>query len=85
MAITRIRIPSTWLAPDMDNYSEGFSQYGLADFQLGLGPCGKTVERLDVFFHAYGVEVVQVCTCTEQKNFVYPWHTVTGRVEVTHG
>jgi hypothetical protein len=75
--ITRVRIPCEWRNPRL-------LERGLADFTLGPGPCGKTVERLDIHYHAWGVEVVQVCTCTEQKNFVYPWHTVTGRVEVTH-
>jgi len=80
MAIIRVRVPSTWKTDTL--YGE---TKGVADFQLGVGPCGKTVGKLDVHFHAYGVEIVQVCTCTEQKNFVYPWATITGRVEVTHG
>lgn len=77
--ITRVRVPAEW------RVETGATLWRPADFQLGIGPCGKTVERLDVFFHAHGVEIVQVCTCTEQKNFIYPWHTITGRVEVTHG
>lgn len=88
MTITRVRVPATWrTGPDKWVYQDKYSgdHYGVADFQLGPGPCGKTVERLDVYFHVHGVEIVQVCTCTEQKTFVYPWHTVTGRVEVTHG
>lgn len=77
--ITRIRIPASWTD------DAGYDMHAVADFVLGPGPCGKTVEMLDVHFHAYGVEIVQVCTCTERKVFVYPWHTVTGRVEVTYG
>ena len=77
MAITRVRVPAKWDKP-MTGRSQNV-EHAVADFQLGPGPCGKTVERLDVHFHVHGVEIVQVCTCTEQKNFVYPWHTVTGR------
>lgn len=83
--ITRVRVPSTWTIPSDNRYAVKDTWYGMANFTLGEGPCGKTVERLDVIFHAHGVEIVQICTCTEQKNFVYPWHTITGRVEVTHG
>lgn len=79
MTITRIRVPSQWHDGCYGTLK------GVADFGLGVGPCGKTVERLDILYHVWGVEIVQVCTCTEQKNFVYPWATVTGRIEVTHG
>lgn len=79
MNITRIRIPSEWRD----------SQRGLvravADFQLGEGPCGKTVVRLEVNYLPHAVEIVQVCSCTERKTFLYPMHTITGRVEVTYG
>lgn len=85
MTIIRVRVPSTWTNPSTNRFAGSETWHGIADFQLGVGPCGKMVERLDVHFHAYGVEIVQVCTCTEQKNFVYPWATITGRVEVTHG
>jgi len=84
MSVIKVRVPCTWVAT-MGDATKRADLHGIADFHLGEGPCGKTVERLDVHYHAWGVEVVQVCTCTEQKNFVYPWHTVTGRVEVTHG
>lgn len=79
MGIIRVKVPSTW----RDNPNG--SHTAIADFKLGVGPCGKTVEVLECNFTVYGVEIVQVCTCTERKVFVYPWHTVTGRVEVTHG
>ena len=78
--ITRVRVPSIWKTDTL--YGEA---KGIADFTLGVGPCGKTVERLDVHFHTHGVVIKQVCACNEYKMFVYPWHTVTGRVEVTHG
>ena len=83
MAVIRVKVPATFR--EDNNSHEWRTRHAVADFQLGVGPCGKTVVRLDVHFHAHGVEIVQVCSCTEQKNFVYPWHTVTGRVEVTHG
>lgn len=82
MSITRIRIPSTFR---VDNNSYAWQEkHGVADFTLGLGSCGKTVDQLEISFQRHGVEVVQYCTCTEQKVFVYPWHTITGRVEVTY-
>jgi hypothetical protein len=84
MTIQRIRVPARWSDCNGNRYDPIYFT-DVAEFQLGLGPCGKTVERLDINFHAHGVEIVQVCTCTEQKTFLYPWHTVTGRVEVTHG
>jgi hypothetical protein len=83
MTITRIRVPSQWFN-DTVGMARG-TMHRTGEFVLGVGPCGKTVERLDILYHVWGVEIVQVCTCTEQKNFVYPWATVTGRVEVTHG
>jgi len=79
MSIIRVRVPSEWRDKCYGKMHDH------AEFQLGVGPCGKTVEALDVHFHMHGVEIVQVCTCTERKVFVYPWHTITGRVEVTHG
>lgn len=84
MSITRIRVPSTWTVPCESKYIATETWHGMADFVLGVGPCGKTVERLEVEFTQYGVLVTQLCTCTERKEFVYPWHTVTGRVEITH-
>jgi len=84
MSITRIRVPCRFLTLGAHR-ENAIPAYNNAEFSLGLGPCGKTVEVLDVHFHAHGVEIVQVCTCTERKVFVYPWHTITGRVEVTHG
>jgi hypothetical protein len=83
--ITRIRIPSRYTCViGATEASDAVEFNGTADFQLGPGPCGKTVERLEIAYEAYGLVVLQVCTCTEAKEFVYPWHTVTGRAEVTY-
>jgi len=82
MKIERIRIPSKWANP-----AHGLSErvaHAVADFGLGVGPCGKTVVMLEIEYAQHGVTIHQVCSCTERKTFVYPWHTVTGRVEVTY-
>ena len=79
MRIEKIRVPSEWRGADNSN------ELGHAIFGLGVGPCGKTVVVLEIEYSPYGVTIHQVCSCTERKTFVYPWHTVTGRVEVTYG
>lgn len=81
--IMRVRVPATYRLDD--NSYEGKTTHAVADFTLGIGPCGKTVEVLEIDFTIYGCAITQVCSCTERKVFVYPWTTVTGRVEVTYG
>ena len=77
--ITRVRVPSLW--------TENFERRNAtAEFGLGLGPCGKNVTSITVDFETAGVMVTQWCyEDDEKKVFFYPWHTVTGRVEVTYG
>jgi hypothetical protein len=83
--IEKIRIPSTWTLTGTSRYSATDTWHGTAEFGLGVGPCGKTVVVLEIEYSTHGVTIHQVCSCTERKTFVYPWHTVTGRVEVTYG
>lgn len=82
--ITRIRIPSKWYQP-ASRKDYGGERFETAIFNLGVGPCGKEVIELDIDFqHAVsGVLVTQVCSDTEAKSFFYPYHTVTGRIEIT--
>lgn len=78
--ITRIRIPSKWQNP---NIRQGETRvYEVADFKLGLGPCGKEATFLDLNRDRNGVTVTQVCG-NERKDFFYPYELLTGRVETT--
>jgi hypothetical protein len=70
--LTRIRIPTNWAGGTV------------ADFKLGLGPCGKVVKTLTVDYLPYGAVVQQLCDDGEMKRFVYPWSQITGRIEETY-
>ena len=69
--LSRVRIPTDWNGGT------------IADFKLGLGPCGKVVLSLEIDYADYGAIVVQVCEDGEMKRFVYPWFQITGRIEET--
>lgn len=68
-----IRIPSTW--------ADGAA---VSEFKLGLGPCGKIVEKLSAWTHEGFYVVEQQTTDGEIKRFLYPLHTLTGRVIETY-
>jgi hypothetical protein len=68
----RIRIPSQWA-----------NGSGMADFKLGVGPCGKTAIRLEGHLNGFCYTVKQTCDDGETKYFHYPLSTVTGRIEET--
>jgi hypothetical protein len=70
-----VRIPSIW--------AEGSS---VAEFKLGLGPCGKVVTSLNGYWSADGrvYTVQQRCEDEEVKCFHYPLHTITGRIVETN-
>lgn len=53
-------------------------------FELGLGPCGKVVVRLDKYVSQYHLCITQVTSDGETKEFWYERHTVVGRVVITH-
>lgn len=76
----RIRIPSTW------REAGGFNRprCAVADFQLGLGPCGKVVTALNGYIRNDCYCVDQICDDGERKIFRYPLHTITGRIEETY-
>lgn len=69
--VIRIRIPARWDGGE-----------GVADFKLGLGPCGQVVERIECREGEHFLTVIQH-TDKETKTFSYPYTTLTGRVEVT--
>lgn len=85
--ITRIRIPARWQEPDemasTGVYRRMTERSDVADFKLGLGPCGKVVISLDCKLNSDYVMVCQITDDGEQKDFYYPIATVTGRVEIT--
>ena len=76
--ITRIRIPSKWRLPTAGE------QYGVADFQLGLGSCGLIVTYLQCDYNVHGDFLVyQECSNNETKTFHYRREDITGRIEIT--
>lgn len=72
--LTRLRIPSRFVL-------EGEEVHRVADFKLGLGPCGKTVKALSVKWTLHSLIVTQVHTDRTFKRFIYPRSTITGRIE----
>lgn len=74
---SRIRVPAEW------RDATGRQHFGIADFQLGYGSCGKVVSRLEIEVSEAGVLVNQYTECGEEKQFFYPARTLTGRVETT--
>lgn len=79
MVVQRIRIPSHWRI----SRSPQLTASGVADFCLGIGPCGKNVVHLDCKLSPDYVMVIQVTDDGESKDFYYPIATITGRVEIT--
>lgn len=69
-----IKIPAKW---DKGN--------AVAIFKLGLGPCGKVVKRLTYSICDHYFHVNQETDDGEHKSFLYPHHTITGRIEITQG
>jgi hypothetical protein len=80
--ITEIKIPCRWAKPHPTGTSVS-DRDAVAVFSLGVGPCGKEVNKLDMVYDnpAY-FAVVQYCD-GEAKTFVYPYHTITGRIKIT--
>ena len=80
MAITKIRVPASWRGGLPGNAFH--TKEGIAEFSLGVGPCGKLVDELTCEIEPHGVAVGQSCG-DEFKLFFYPTHTLTGRIEIT--
>lgn len=71
-----IKVPARWQGKD------GWEHLAVAHFTLGLGSCGKVVTQLGLETMPEGVLVTQWCG-DEIKQFFYPLHTLTGRIEAT--
>lgn len=54
------------------------------EFALGIGPCGKNVDRLDVTKITGAVSIMQYCSDGEVKEFLYMDDSIVGRVNVLH-
>ncbi|WNL63527.1 hypothetical protein ST21_019 [Aeromonas phage ST21] len=52
-------------------------------FNLGLGPCGKVVTKLEAGVANGILNVKQTTECGEVKEFIYPLHTLSGRITIT--
>ena len=81
MRIERVRIPSTWTEKAPSGVV--IRHDAMAEFSLGIGPCGKEVVGIEInpdLPNAFAV--LQHCSDGELKTFVYPYHTVTGRIEI---
>lgn len=81
MAISLVRVPAKWEYCYSESYKPVYN-VAVAEFKLGLGPCGKVVRSIYATIDAAGVRVIQHCEDGERKTFFYPMHTLTGRVEI---
>jgi hypothetical protein len=74
MSIARITVPAAW-GPSSARRAE------VAEFKLGLGPCGLTVTKLDSQLTEGCLVITQHHSDSPAKRFVYPLWKLTGRVE----
>ena len=83
-----VKVPARW-CDNSPLHEIGQPEYKHADamFTLGLGPCGKVVERMDCDVVDGGAPVVaieQYCTDGTVKAFIYPFSQLTGRIELVY-
>jgi hypothetical protein len=71
--ISRITVPSQW-------YQGDTLRRETAEFKLGLGPCGKVVDRLTIEFGRDYVHIFQRTTDGAHARFSYRRADITGRV-----
>lgn len=78
------RVWFTSMVPAIDKESRQVLGYGacLVEFKLGVGPCGKTVTRLDVSRTLGGTSIVQYTDDGEVLEFIYLDKDAVGRVHV---
>lgn len=53
-----------------------------SEFVLGPGPCGKTVDKLDVVYQEHDIIIVQYHTDGTLKEFPYQRRDVLGRLTI---
>nr|UWD77055.1 MAG: hypothetical protein [Bacteriophage sp.] len=56
-----------------------------AVFVLGQGPCGKTVDRLDVVYQEHDIVILQYHDDGTLKEFAYQRKDVLGRLTIERG
>ncbi len=81
---TRVRVPATWRNNDPD-WADVPIRDGVADFLLGIGPCGLEVVAIYSGWNEGGKNfyVTQKCSNGERKTFTYRREDITGRIEET--
>jgi hypothetical protein len=77
MTITRILVPAAWV-------HEGAPRNDRAEFKLGKGPCGLSVEKLSYRIKNGCLYILQGHTDSTSKVFVYPLAQLHGRVEIEY-
>lgn len=75
-AVTRVRFPSRFHRMGVGSVVD------MADFQLGPGPCGKTVKALHVEWEPKTLAIIQLHADNTSKRFVYRRKDILGRVEI---
>lgn len=74
--VSRIRVPATY---QVDGTGP---RIAVAEFRLGLGPCGKTVVRLDAEIGDTLLAIDQDHDDGTTIRFIYRVEHLTGRVEI---
>lgn len=77
LTLSRLKVPCRYFSPE----KEGVELFRVADFKLGVGPCGKEVTALRTKWSTFSLIVTQVHTDKTVKRFIYPRTQITGRIE----
>jgi hypothetical protein len=73
-----VKFPSRWRSKYDTNNT------GVAEFKLGLGPCGLTVTKLRVRWAGTLLVITQYYSRGGSKDFIYRDRDITGRVEIEY-
>lgn len=77
--VSRVRIPSKF-------FDGAVERQAIADFKMGLGPCGKTVGAIYVDIGDEWIKLTQCHHCDgTTKIFHYRVADIIGRIEVEYG
>ena len=85
--ITAIRFTAKWteqLGSD-SRLLTALPKIGTAEFSLGRGPCGKTVDSLRFYSDRDYLSIRQTHDDGTEKRFLYRNDDIMGRVEVEYG